>query len=198
MTFSFSGMAGLGYGADPNTQFAGFDGPQSNECLFGGTGCTNAPAAPVRLVSQSLCTAVQCGVGDESLGFDCSQAGFVGNHTCGDPICAPFEAEMRAKGICPTAFSAPQVNAGPVQFPIRTVASAPPAAPATTTNGPAIAPMNVPSIVSSPGTPSIVNSEVAAPSHGDCDNGFAKWVDDNKLMAVVGLFAAAYFIKGAK
>lgn len=148
-------------------------------------------------VNLQNCTAVQCGVGDSSLGFDCSQAGFVGNHTCHDPVCAPFQAEMTAKGICPQSFSPAPINAGPVQFPVRELAI--PAAPSTTTNGPAIAPMNVPTIVSSPGTPSIVNSEYAAPEHSNgCDNSFAQWINDNKLLAVAGLFAAAYMFKGGR
>lgn len=149
------------------------------------------------------CARAQCGL-DPSMGLPCSIAGKAGNHTCGDPVCAAYQAEMVAAGLCPqprpaSAVVAPQP--GQVQVPARNIGlPMTPATPETVTTGSAIAPPSRPRIVTGTCAPSIIatanNSARIADEANGGPGGLTAWLADNPVLASLGILAVAFAVFG--
>ncbi|PJF28490.1 MAG: hypothetical protein CUN53_00115 [Phototrophicales bacterium] len=85
------------------------------------------PLAP----SADTCISLQCGMpGSVDLRFACSQAGYVGSRSCGDPACLPWLDNLRSLGICAPA-SAPSTSTSttPTPAPSTSTSTTPTLAP---------------------------------------------------------------------
>jgi hypothetical protein len=80
-------------------------------------------------VDLQTCISLQCGMpGSMEDRFACSQAGYVGSRSCGDPACAPWFASLQSYGYCGGGISmntTPTVVSNPTTYVVSPTVTVP-------------------------------------------------------------------------
>jgi hypothetical protein len=176
-------------------------------------------------LDQTTCEKIQCGAIPASVLNDpaniqpnglplraaCSAAGWAGpsgGRFCSDPVCTPWKDLIMASGwgqgleCCVQAggtWGADGTCTMPTAAPMPTMTTTvmPSITDTANTAPPPVAPTLTPTILTQK-MPSIVNPAPAVVSAPVCPNGFASWINDNPVLAMVGLAGLAYLLLGKK